>query len=1206
MALSRRSADPEEPTVEPREPRLEDFVRPLARRAPRRKRGLRRTAVRAAAFLASILCLVGIAGGLFLLRLTQGPIALDIKPQILAALNDRVGLGYAFTIEGTSIAQTDHGPALTIDSLSVQDGMGRPVVTAPKATISVDPMGLLSGRISPRQLELSDIELQLVILKDGQVGVSAGTAQGAAFPLATAFRGALPMGPYDAAIPGPGADVTASLPNEPPTNAAVRAITAALRSVVDATTAPDGAIGALERVNVTGRLVLDDRTHNTKTVFTNTELSFDKSADGSAMLQVAADGPAGRWSIVARSHRDADASKTMTVEFRDVSLDEITLAGGLRDLGFDFDMPVSAKVGFKLTPDGDLADALGHFSLGSGYFKLDDPDHEPLLIDSADGDFHFDIATRRILIDRMNLRAGESVFDATGFIEPPRSANQIWRFQADASGIFGTERPGEKPIKISHVGLEAHLFPLDRRLRIDKAEVTGPDVTYSGTTEVRQQDGGFLLTGTHTVKSMPAQALVRLWPSFIAAPVRAWFLQNCRGGRIDSGTATVSLTDKDLALMRAQHSVPDDHVHVDYTVSDLDLSLLPGLPILSNLYGTGTVTGHVARFTASRGSMEIGPGRTLTLADGGTFFVPDTDPKPTPAVVNAKILGTVEAAADILSRDALKPFANVPIDASAVKGQLEAELQLNLKLGEHVPPDETKVAVSAKATNVAVDKLIGKEGLVDTTIRLKADKNGILAKGEGRMFGGPATLELKKPPGGAASEATINLSLDDAARVKAGVNLGKALTGLVTAKISTSLTTAERNRANVELDFAGASIDGPVPGFVKPNGKPAKATLTVLQRDGGATLDNIQFDSGAAMVRGSAEVDSSGNLVSAKLTQARLSPGDDLKADINQSQDALKVSVKAANLDARPFLKWLNAGSSGGGGEGTAEGKTLDLDLHAAVLTGQNAQAVTGADIRLVRRGKDVKKLDITGRLGRQRLSIATTDSGGKPHFVVTSYDGGATLAFMDIYKRMTGGRLNANFTVSDSRVEGIATIRDFTLKDDPAMRKLTTESAGAPNRNLGNASTSFDAGSISFTKLQAHFVKTGNRVEFTDGAMFGPEAGATVEGSIDFARDQVNLSGTFVPIYGINNLFSQIPLFGPLLGGGAHEGLFGVNYRISGSATAPVLSVNPLSAVAPGFLRKILSAFDDAAQGRGPPRDRAAGPVEQSRTDEFPAAGDE
>jgi hypothetical protein len=53
------------------------------------------------------------------------------------------------------------------------------------------------------------------------------------------------------------------------------------------------------------------------------------------------------------------------------------------------------------------------------------------------------------------------------------------------------------------------------------------------------------------------------------------------------------------------------------------------------------------------------------------------------------------------------------------------------------------------------------------------------------------------------------------------------------------------------------------------------------------------------------------------------------------------------------------------------------------------------------------------------------------------------------------------------------------------------------------------------------------------------------------------------------------VPFVGLILGGGLHEGMFAVNYRVSGPASGPTLSVNPLSAVTPGFLRKIFGALD-------------------------------
>jgi hypothetical protein len=68
-----------------------------------------------------------------------------------------------------------------------------------------------------------------------------------------------------------------------------------------------------------------------------------------------------------------------------------------------------------------------------------------------------------------------------------------------------------------------------------------------------------------------------------------------------------------------------------------------------------------------------------------------------------------------------------------------------------------------------------------------------------------------------------------------------------------------------------------------------------------------------------------------------------------------------------------------------------------------------------------------------------------------------------------------------------------------------------------------------------------------------------------------VCMSGTIVPMYGLNNIFAQIPVAGLFLGGGSNEGLFGVTYEVVGTPGAPVLRINPISAILPGVTRKIM-----------------------------------
>ena len=101
-------------------------------------------------------------------------------------------------------------------------------------------------------------------------------------------------------------------------------------------------------------------------------------------------------------------------------------------------------------------------------------------------------------------------------------------------------------------------------------------------------------------------------------------------------------------------------------------------------------------------------------------------------------------------------------------------------------------------------------------------------------------------------------------------------------------------------------------------------------------------------------------------------------------------------------------------------------------------------------------------------------------------------------------------------------------------------------------------------------------------GAGLSPTIGATMEGQLDYGRDDVRVRGTFIPAYGLNNMFGRLPLVGPLLGG-QNEGLLGVTYEVVGPPHAPTLHVNPISAVAPGFLRKLFEFRAAPAETAGP-----------------------
>ena len=115
---------------------------------------------------------------------------------------------------------------------------------------------------------------------------------------------------------------------------------------------------------------------------------------------------------------------------------------------------------------------------------------------------------------------------------------------------------------------------------------------------------------------------------------------------------------------------------------------------------------------------------------------------------------------------------------------------------------------------------------------------------------------------------------------------------------------------------------------------------------------------------------------------------------------------------------------------------------------------------------------------------------------------------------------------------------------------------------------------------------------------------GLTTQGVIDFARNEIDVSGSFVPAYQVNTMLTKIPLVGLLLSGGQNEGVFGLSYRVHGPMSGPLLTINPLSAMAPGILRKILGAVDGTASHGAADPDEADDAPRRGGRAEPPAGG--
>ncbi len=1140
------------------------------------------------------LALALIVGGLFVARLAQGPITISgLGAQIASALDQRFGRGYDFRLGQASIVKRGYAPTLSIDGLALKDAAGKTILTAPRAEVSVDLLSLFAGRVTPKRLEIFDVELHMALMPDGSLALPAAPESKDAVPFTPPLADALAQGSLaPQKKPGPFAAASAAPANSEPSATRPRALivkqmAASIRLMIDSLTNPESPIAAVDRVGIArGRVVIDDRTADQTMVFNGVSLGFDKSSRATT-FNLSVDGPNGRWEASGLASGLPGAERRLALSLRNLSLDEILLATGARSIGADFDMPVSAKINFAVNADGSLSEAAGAVDFGAGYLRFDDPNDEPMLVDLIHGGFHWDGAARRILIDRSRLVSGGTHAAISGFVAPPVREGDPWAVEIVSAepNIAAPERPGQKPVEIDRGELKGRLLLAEKKFLLDRFSFSGPECGFAMAGEVEWTNGPHMRLGA-SMSPTPVAVVTRLWPSFMVAPVRSYLTSHVRGGIVQKATLQLDFNAAVLAGMRAEHPPPDDTVALDFTVTDGSLDFLAGVPYLRGVDGVGHVTGRSSTFTTtSTGFIDAGEGRRLTILEGGSFHVADAALKPTPAMIVAKVSSSVEAVGDLLSREALKPFASLPLDQSTLKGQVDGKLEIDMSLGPNMGPNDISLKINAAVTNFSAENLIGKERLEDATLAVTVDPAGLRASGQGRMFGSPATIDMVRPEGKTA-DASINLILDDAARAKHNISILPGLTGPIGATLRAPLGGGEKLKAQVELDLTHAAFDWL--GMQKPAGKPGKAKLSLVVNENSTSLDQIVVDAGAIQARGAAELAADQSLSWARLAQLKASSGDEMKLEATRAGDILKVMIRGATIDARPVLKWLIAASPDpipppaeskdkdkekdappidAGAVKDAGPKEVELDLKTGLLTGYNKEVVTGAELHLVRGDNQLKQFSFAGRFGREPVSGNLTNYPAAPQINFLSDDAGSLLSFVDLYKHMEGGRLSVAMRVSPGVLDGGLEIESFVLRDEPALRRMVAE--GVPSSEAAHVKK-IDVGSMAFAKLQVKFERAGSRVELREGTMHGESIGLTVDGWIDYAHDRVDMRGTFVPVYSVNNLFSKIPVFGMILGGGANEGLIGVNFRVEGAVSAPTLNINPLSAIAPGIFRQI------------------------------------
>ena len=1109
------------------------------------------------------------------LLFVTGTVTVDIaRPYVERALEARLGEGRTVQIGSiVSDRASEGGMVLRASDIMVRDSSGDVIATAPQAEVQLQDR-LIPWTVTPRRIDLVGVKLTVWINARGELTISTGEGSKPLHTpsVATPLEQKAAPAPADA---GAAPDVAVqTLPATPSgTPLADTAPLGPLRLDALAALAANIDRGGLDGGDLTdiglkeGVLVVRSEVSGQQWTFDDIDLSLSRPAEGGVTFDMTAGGTDGPWSARATVGALVNGKRGLGFEVRDLSPRDLMIAAGKADADLIATSPLSFQVKSAIDAQGVLLATQGRLVAGAGELQLGADADGRMIVDEVSVDFSVDPTRRELTLSPLAIQAGPFDLDLSAIVDAPDTADGDWTLHVTkANASFSGGGPhAEKvpPLVLDDIALDVRFDPRAQRLTVDNAVLKGPQGGLNLGVELDLGAQEPFLGLSLAATPMSATSLLRLWPVVAAPPVRRWVYDHFISG--DVSKAEIKVHAPLASIGNKERPLEGDQLTINIAGSNGVFRPVPQLPAIQGANVAVEITGRSAHVVASNAAMETPDGRRVSLPES-VFDVPDTAPERPAAKLRIGVEGPAAAALELASMPPLRGPAGDQFDPDMVRGTIKGVAQINITLSDHITAGDVDYAFDADLTDFSADKVFLGQRLDDATVRAFVTPAATVLRGQGKFGGAPASFEYTRDSSGSDVAFVVEAKLDDAARNKLNLDLA-GLSGVVGVKLTGTITPKGKT-ADVDLDLTAARLAELVPGWSKPAGKPARLTARATVTSTGTKLDDLVVTGSGVNIRGAVELDSKAALISANLPTFALSDGDKASVKVSNASGVMNIVVRGEVIEARSYLKnLLEAPIAGRKDEKPMD---IDLDVELGVVTGNNGEAMRQATLKMSRRSGDLRAFDLAALVGRggKVLGTLTPGGNGRPRLRVATSDAGALLRFINLYARIYNGDLWIDVDAPSgdgSPQSGVVNMRDFVIRGEPGLDRLI---AAAPS---GGCDGSLQPGSaVAFNKLQVTFQRSAEQLNIREGAIWGPQIGSTFDGALDFANDRMSVQGTYVPAYGLNNLFSKLPVLGFFLGGGPNEGLVGVTYEIVGPMSGPTLRMNPISAVAPGFLRKI------------------------------------
>ncbi|RUU29799.1 DUF3971 domain-containing protein [Mesorhizobium sp. M6A.T.Ce.TU.016.01.1.1] len=777
----------------------------------------------------------------------------------------------------------------------------------------------------------------------------------------------------------------------------------------------------------------------------------------------------------------------------------------------------------------------------------------------------------KVQVDRLQVKTGRSTFDFAGSVGPKPTtgtAGEEPSYRYDLTSDRSILAPSESSEPaLNFIARVAGVYQTrSHKLVAEQIGIRSGGASEAlGTASVEFVEAKVPgISVAFNVHDMPVSHVKQLWPWFSARNARLWVLKNLFGGRVVDASLQFQVVPGRLG-----NGIPlsADEVFGRFQIEGARFDTAGHIPPIRDAVGVVEFHGNDVDVRLSSGNVYMVSGRTVA-ASNGTMTVKAANRPPVIGALDIDVAGEASAIAELASYEPINAMRHVGLLPDDLSGTVTGHVRADIPLQSGVDTSKLDWLVALDYKDLSLAKPFEGQAVTEANGSITVEPNRAVISAKALLNGIPAELELIEPLNNAGPPRSrkVALVLDDKMRATAMPGLSALLSGTIKVAIDKS----GGSNQTVSADLTNARLDIPWAGWSKGPGIPAKVTFAMTKSGDTTTLSDFDLDGKTFSIDGGVVL-VNGALSSARFSKVTLNRGDDVAVSVKRSGKGYAIDISGNALDARSLIKQFTSDVDTATKATGSDAISVSADVNS--LTGFHNETLSNLKLDYSAAGSRVNGLRVSATASSgAAISISNTTGAGRRALNMTSADAGAILRFLNIYEHMEGGSITLALAgASDGPMKGLVDSSNFFVVNEPKLASLVSTTPAGDSRSLNEAvKANIDTSRVKFERGFSEIEKGAGYLKLANGVLRGPRIGTTFQGTLYDRNNNMDMTGTFMPVYGLNRIFGELPLFGALLGNGRDRGLIGVTYRLRGDANKPKLDVNPLSVIAPGIFRSI------------------------------------